>query len=126
MKPQRADNLKPDQALDPVNHDRSAEQDELNFDDADEPSFQDLAPDYEFELLDEESDSETVDNNGTDDDLTPENLIPEDGSRSPYEPGGSIPSDESLSIVSEDEIGEGYGLDEAELARVDPLDGKPE
>ena len=126
MKLQRADNLKPDQALDPVNHDRSAEQDELNFDDADEPSFQDLAPDYEFELLDEESNSETVDNNGTDDDLTPENLIPEDGSRSPYEPGGSIPSDESLSIVSEDEIGEGYGLDEAELARVDPLDGKPE
>ena len=126
MKPQRADNLKPDQALDPVNHDRSAEQDELNFDNADEPSFQDLAPDYEFELLDEESNSETVDNNGTDDDLTPENLIPEDGSRSPYEPGGSIPSDESLSIVSEDEIGEGYGLDEAELARVDPLDGKPE
>jgi len=126
MKPQRADNLKPDQALDPVNHDRSAEQDELDFDDADEPSFQDLAPDYEFELLDEESDSETVDNNGTDDDLTPENLIPEDGSRSPYEPGGSIPSDESLSIVSEDEIGEGYGLDEAELARVDPLDGKPD
>jgi len=74
MKPQRADNLKPDQALDPVNHDRSAEQDELNFDNADEPSFQDLAPDYEFELLDEESNSETVDNNGTDDDLTPENL----------------------------------------------------
>lgn len=126
MKPQRADNLKPDQAIDPVNPDRSAEQDELDFDDAVEPSFQDLAPDYEFELLDEESDSETVDNNGTDDDLTPENLIPEDGSRSPYEPGGSIPSDESLSIVSEDEIGEGYGLDEAELARVDPLDGKPE
>ena len=106
------------------NIDRPAELDELNFEEDDEQSFQDLVPEYEFELIDENLPDETVDNKSTADDLTPENLIPEDGSRSPHEPGGSIPQDESLSIVTEDEIGEGYGLDEAELARVDPLDGK--
>ena len=118
MKPQISENVK--------TNEQSAEQDELNFTEENEQSFQDFVPEYEFELMDAETNYETVDNNGTDDDLTPENLIPDDGSRSPHEPGGSIPSDESLSIVNEDEIGEGYGLDEAELARVDPLDGKPE
>ena len=108
------------------NIDRPAELDELNFEEDDEQSFLDLAPEYEFELVDEDAPDATVDNRSTDDDLTPENLIPEDGSRSPHEPGGSVPQDESLSIVTENEIGEGYGLDEAELARVDPLDGKNE
>ena len=106
------------------NIDRPAELDELNFEEDDEQSFQDLVPEYEFELIDENLPDETVDNKSTADDLTPENLIPEDGSRSPHEPGGNIPQDINLSIVSEDEIGEGYGLDEAELGRIDPLDGK--
>lgn len=32
---------------------------------------------------------------------------------------------DDLRVVDADEIGAGTGLDEAELARVDPLDGKP-
>ena len=60
------------------------------------------------------------------DDLSPENLIDESGARSPNERGGKTAADWDLSIVDEDEIGEGYGLDEEELAHVQPLDGKPE
>lgn len=60
------------------------------------------------------------------DDATPETLMPEDGARSPQEARGSnTPADQDLSNVDEDEIGAGGGLDEAELARVKPLDGKP-
>jgi len=125
MTPQRINNAGTNQQLSTINNERPAAQDELNFNDEDEPSFQNFEPEYEFEMIDERSTNETVDNDSTDDDLTPENLIRDDGSRSPQEPGGSVPSDASLSIVNEDEIGEGYGLDEAELARVDPLDGKP-
>jgi len=62
----------------------------------------------------------------TDDDLELETLIPEDGARSPSEPGANHPADWDLSVVDEGEIGGGNGLDEAELARRDPLDGKPE
>jgi len=107
--------------------DRPAELDELNFSEDQEGSFQDLIPESgieEYEFQDDEEQGALVDNNSSDDDLTPENLIHEDGSRSPHEPGGSIAQDQILSVVDEDEIGEGYGLDEAELARVDPLDGK--
>jgi hypothetical protein len=127
MKSQRNDNIRFNEPAYSSNNEEAAAQ-ELNFNDEDEPSFQDFEPadEYELELIDEESTNATVDNSSTDDDLTPENLIPDDGSRSPRESGGSVPADEILSIVSEDEIGEGYGLDEAELARVDPLDGKPE
>jgi hypothetical protein len=56
----------------------------------------------------------TNDNDVTDDDLSPETLIREDGQ-----------ADWELRIVDEDDIGGGDGLDEAELARQDPLDGKP-
>lgn len=35
------------------------------------------------------------------------------------------PMDKELSVVDAAEIGGGSGLDEAELSRVDPLDGKP-
>lgn len=60
------------------------------------------------------------------DDATPETLQPEDGARSPREAGGSnTPADQDLSNVEENEIGAGGGLDEAELGRVRPLDGKP-
>ncbi|ROL78983.1 serine kinase/phosphatase [Pseudomonas vranovensis] len=62
----------------------------------------------------------------TDDDLEPETLIPEDGARSPGEAGADHPADWDLSVVDEDDIGGGNGLDEAELARRDPLDGKRE
>ena len=103
---------------------RPAELDELNFSDEAGPSFLDLTPEIETERLGEQVFLESEDDQSSDDDLTPDILIRADGSRSPHEPGGTIPHDESLSIVNEDEIGEGYGLDEAELAHIDPLDGK--
>ncbi|GAA6132665.1 serine kinase/phosphatase [Halopseudomonas sabulinigri] len=60
------------------------------------------------------------------DDATPETLMPEDGARSPQEAAQSdTPADQDLSNVDVDEIGAGSGLDEAELGRVKPLDGKP-
>lgn len=59
-----------------------------------------------------------------DDELSPENLIREDGARSPREAGDDEPADWDLSIVDENAIGGGNGLDEAELARRDPLDRK--
>lgn len=59
------------------------------------------------------------------DDLSPETLLDESGARSPREPGERGPLDQDLSIVDGDQIGAGGGLDEAELARRDPLDGKP-
>ena len=107
--------------------DRPAEVDELNFED-DEPSSE----------LDESQDDETVDptirtaglteasqpgEGPTNDDLTPETLILEDGARSQHEPqqGSLEPADKTLSIVRDDEIGAGNGLDEAELARRDSL-----
>lgn len=61
----------------------------------------------------------------TDDELAPENLIHEDGALSPSEVGEDFPADRSYRIVNADEVGVGYGLDEAELAHVDPLDGEP-
>jgi hypothetical protein len=60
------------------------------------------------------------------DDMSPETLIDESGARSANEPGGKNAADWDLSVVDESEIGEGYGLDEEELAHVDPLDGKKE
>ena len=62
----------------------------------------------------------------TQDDLSPETLFDESGARSPRERGQGPPADQDLSIVDEADIGEGGGLDEAELARIMPLDGKPE
>ena len=41
----------------------------------------------------------------------------------PSEVGLGGPDDEELSIVDEDDIGGGNGLDEAELAERDPVDG---
>ncbi|GAB3396162.1 hypothetical protein [Azotobacter armeniacus] len=59
------------------------------------------------------------------DDADLEILILENGARSPRERGHGLPADENLSIVSADRIGAGGGLDEAEVARVLPLDGQP-
>lgn len=61
----------------------------------------------------------------TQDDLAPETLIPDDGSRSASERGHGGPADQELSEVSEHEIGAGVDMDEAEQARSEPLDGKP-
>ena len=67
--------------------------------------------------------------NGSDpDDLDAQMLIPEDGARDAYEAveerGGA--ADWDLSVVKESEIGAGHGLDEAELADIDPVGRKPE
>jgi len=64
------------------------------------------------------------DHEPTDDDMSPETLIDEDGARSSHEAGRGRPADQSLTVVDEDDIGGGDGLDEAELAQLDPLDGK--
>ena len=64
--------------------------------------------------------------NVTYDDLSPDTLLDETGARDPHEPGsGDGPADMDLREVDADEIGGGFGLDEAELARSAPLDGKP-
>ena len=65
----------------------------------------------------------TADHESTDDDMSPEMLIQEDGARDALEEGEDEPADWDLSIVDEDEIGGGNGLDEAELADIDPVDG---
>ena len=59
----------------------------------------------------------------TDDEMSPENLIREDGARVAREEGEGEQADWDLSIVDEDEIGGGNGLDEAELAERKPVDG---
>ena len=60
------------------------------------------------------------------DDLDADMLTPEDGARDAYEAleeqGGA--ADWDLSVVNEDEIGAGRGLDEAELADIDPVGRK--
>lgn len=63
--------------------------------------------------------------NVTYDDLSPDTLYDQTGARDPSERGGAGPVDQQLRRVDEDEIGGGIGLDEAELARSAPLDGKP-
>lgn len=65
----------------------------------------------------------TDDHESTDDDMSPETLIREDGARDAHEAGDGGQADWDLSIVDEDDIGGGNGLDEEELARRDPMDG---
>ncbi|MWK56637.1 phosphotransferase system, HPr-related protein [Pseudomonas otitidis] len=60
----------------------------------------------------------------SDDDLSPETLIDENGERLGRGTTGSLPADKELSVVGADEIGAGGGLDEAEEGRAYPLDGK--
>jgi len=60
------------------------------------------------------------------DDMSPDTLLDESGARDDEEPGTDDgPADQMLRSVDEHEIGGGIGLDEAELARSDPLDGEP-
>lgn len=116
------------------NEDRMGSMEELDFD-VDEPTAK-IGDTLSERELDQELPLERENQAGltgasmddhepTDDDLSPETLIHEDGARSPHELGSGGPDDESLSIVDEDDIGGGDGLDEAELAQRDPLDGKP-
>ncbi|MFW0757295.1 serine kinase/phosphatase [Pseudomonas sp. H11T01] len=65
----------------------------------------------------------TLDHESTDDDLSIETMIREDGARDGNEAGESDPADWDLSIVDEDDIGGGNGLDEAEMAERDPVNG---
>ena len=73
------------------------------------------------------SGSATSDDDPNDDDLDPEMLIPEDGSLDAWEAAevSDGPADWDLSVVNEDQIGGGDGLDEAELAEIDPVGRKP-
>jgi len=61
-----------------------------------------------------------------DDDLEQEMLIREDGARDAKEAAQrpNAAADWDLSLVDEDEIGAGKGLDEAELAEIDPVGRK--
>ncbi|MGY2258506.1 serine kinase/phosphatase [Pseudomonas sp. SDO55104_S430] len=115
------------------NEDRMGSVHELDFDD-EQPSAKigDELPEREREQLMPGSrvreagmtGASTDDHQPTDDDLSPETLIREDGARDAREIGRGNESGWDLSIVDEDQIGGGGGLDEAELARRDPLDGK--
>ena len=61
----------------------------------------------------------------TDDDLTPETLIHEDGAVSPHEEGGDEPNDQHLTIVDERDISGDGGMhyaDEDKIGEVDSLD----
>ena len=66
---------------------------------------------------------EEIDAGFNDDDLEQEMLIREDGAHDAKEAaeGGDEAADWDLSLVTEDEIGAGKGLDEAELAEIDPV-----
>ena len=115
------------------NEDRMGSMEELNFNDNNEPSGRigDIIPEDELETLipDERvreaglTGASTADHNPTDDDMSPETLIREDGARSPREAGEDGPADQNLSVVDEDDIGGGNGLDEAEMAEREPVDG---
>ncbi|GGY78939.1 hypothetical protein GCM10011613_24640 [Cellvibrio zantedeschiae] len=113
----------PEEPFDP-DSEPPVESDELDFSTDEEQSFNQLSPELdstETEIINED-DTQPIDMS---DDLEPEDLINEDGACSPREPSADLPADEDLTIVDADEIGAGYGLDEAELAHVKPLDGKP-
>ncbi|WP_339472181.1 MULTISPECIES: serine kinase/phosphatase [unclassified Pseudomonas] len=114
------------------NEDRMGSMRELDFDEPDQTAeIGDKIPSREREHLmpDERvreagmTGASTDDHESTDDDMSPQTLIREDGARDAREEGEDNPADYDLSIVAEDEIGGGNGLDEAELADLDPVDG---
>lgn len=117
------------------NEDRMGSMEELNFNDNNEPSGRigDTIPEDELDtyIPDERAREAGLtgasmdDHQPTDDDLSPETLIHDDGARSAKEAGEGGPADLDLSIVDEGDIGAGAGLDEEEMAILDPLDGKP-
>ncbi|WP_122846946.1 serine kinase/phosphatase [Pseudomonas viridiflava] len=113
------------------NEDRMGSMEELNFREDETARIGDLMPEDELqhEIPDERvreagmTGASTDDHQPTDDDLSPETLIHEDGARSASERGEDNPADLDLTVVDEDDIGGGDGLDEEEMAIVDPLDG---
>lgn len=114
------------------NEDRMGSMRELDFDEDDTARIGDvIAEDELAHQIPEDrvreagmTGASTPDHHNTNDDLSPEILIREDGARSPQEAGEGGPADFDLTEVDEDDIGAGNGLDEEELAVVDPLDGK--
>ncbi|MFL6968892.1 serine kinase/phosphatase [Pseudomonas alvandae] len=115
------------------NEDRMGSMRELEFDDDEyDARIGDELPEDEREhLLPEERVREAGmtgasmdDRQPTDDDMSPETLIHEDGARDALEAGEDEQADWDLSVVGENDIGGGDGLDEAEMADIDPLDGK--
>ncbi|WP_433768993.1 serine kinase/phosphatase [Pseudomonas putida] len=115
------------------NEDRMGSVHELDFDD-EQPSAKigDELPEREREhLMPRErvreagmTGASTADHQPTDDDLSPETLIREDGARDAREIGRGHEAGWDLSIVDADDIGAGDGFDEAEMARREPMDGK--
>jgi len=115
------------------NEDRMGSMHELEFDD-EQPSAKigdELPQDEREQLMPRErvreagmTGASTDDHEPTDDDMSPETLIHEDGARDAFEAGDDERADWDLSIVHENDIGGGDGLDEAEMADIDPLDGK--
>ena len=115
------------------NEDRMGSMHELDFDE-EEPSAKigDELPENEREQLMPRqrvldagmTGASTADHESTDDDMSPETLIREDGARDAQELGEGDQADWDLSIVDEDDIGGGNGLDEAEMAQQEPLDRK--
>ncbi len=115
------------------NEDRMGSMRELDFDEEDQTAQigDEIPRDEREHLMPEErvreagmTGASTDDHESTDDDMSPETLIHEDGARDAREPGEDSAADYDLSVVGEDEIGGGNGLDEAELADLDPLNGK--
>ncbi|WP_431481442.1 serine kinase/phosphatase [Pseudomonas thivervalensis] len=115
------------------NEDRMGSMHELEFDD-EQPSAKigdELPKDEREQLMPRErvreagmTGASTDDHQSTDDDMSPETLIREDGARDASEAGDDEQADWDLSVVHENDIGGGDGLDEAEMADIDPLDGK--
>ncbi|MBC3385219.1 serine kinase/phosphatase [Pseudomonas sp. SWRI12] len=115
------------------NEDRMGSMHELEFDD-EQPSAKigdELPNDEREQLMPRErvreagmTGASTDDHQSTDDDMSPETLIREDGARDASEAGDDEQADWDLSVVNENDIGGGDGLDEAEMADIDPLDGK--
>src|SRR5690625_756950 len=110
------------------------EYDELFFDDEEPPEGAEQLPDFEIERHHSPERTQHAGMTGasrnadasTLDDASPETLLPEDGARSPDEAGGEgTATDQRLSKTRVDNIGAGSGLDEAELARAQPLDERP-
>ena len=115
------------------NEDRMGSMHELEFDD-EQPSAKigdELPQDEREQLMPRErvreagmTGASTDDHQSTDDDMSPETLIREDGARDASEAGDDEQADWDLSVVNENDIGGGDRLDEAEMADIDPLDGK--
>ncbi|MCK6186116.1 MULTISPECIES: serine kinase/phosphatase [unclassified Pseudomonas] len=115
------------------NEDRMGSMRELDFDEPDQTAeIGDELPRRERDHLmpDERvreaglTGASTDDHESTDDDMSPETLIHEDGARDAREEGEENAADYDLRVVGENDIGGGNGLDEAELADLDPLNGK--